>query len=339
MASLLSILTISQCFTPYIRLCCSAEAIPPAIADHSNEVDEEPIVPGIPPTIRDTLVFRADYNTPNISLSAEHCHGAGAVAALIEGYDKSERQFEYHRNDVTIEIPRLAGDLAPKRESVVWTIYYALETMTQGDNSFREAEFRLRARDDESEVLAIVRFKKRVKFRSQDDVVVGEEGGGGGVGDDSDFNKALDAANITSGVPGSWSPEWLQEWHQAGPGFHPATFYMALVTMPCVLVTLPGITPLREFDSLAYKYKIFVTDETQPPLVPRLISGAVLRMGYQALVFALQRTTQGENLGLLTLTLKLNKDGQEAATFVLRYPALDAQSTPQVAGAATPDIE
>lgn len=336
MASLLNILVVSLCFTHCTRLYCSATAIPQAPVAYPDDVQQEPVIPGISSALRDTLEFRAVYNNPDVSLSARYCQVAGAAAALREGNDAIERQSEYHQNDITIEIPRLAGDLEPKRESVVWTIYYALETMAQQDNSFRAAEFSLRARVD-GQILAIVRFKRRVTPQTEDDVVV--RAGAGAGADDSDFNKTLDAANITSGLPGAWSPEWSQKWVYPEPGFHPAQFYMALVTMPCILVTTPGNTPWSEFDTFSYKYKIIVTDETQPPLVYPLESRGVLRMGYQALFFAVQREARGENLGLLTLTLKLGRDGQHVADFVLRYPALDAQSTPEVAGAATVNTE
>ena len=254
------------------------------------------------------------------------------MAALDQGNQGAVRRDSYQLDGVTIEVPSItdaSGEHDPSPEAVVWTLYFALETMSQAGNAFREAVFSAKEWGHEDLVFAVVRFKKR-----ESPGLTGDGGGGGGVaakevrlkdagipGENSSLDEALAMAKISSELPGTWSLDWSDRWIDPVPGrvIEPRDFHMSLVTMACHLVTLPLDGRETSFNTLADKYKVAVTDESPPGSPPKLTYGYMFAMGLRAGRLGWQKQT----LGLLTLTLTWKRDGQEIFKWVLRCPTLE----------------
>ena len=327
MSSLLKTLIFSAFFAHCARFYCFASVVARATNTSTDDLQQEPAIPGMPRHWQDISIFRSVYTTPGVPLSAPECYAAGSAAALDEGHQLAEHRRAYHAGGVTIEVPTIidvSGEHDPSPEAVVWTLYFALETMSQAGNAFREAVFSVRERGHEGVVFAVVRFKKR----ERPGLIEDERGGAakevriesaGKPGENSSLDEALAMAQIPSQIPGDWALEWSHRWTDPEPGrvIEPRDFYMSLVTMACILVTLPKDGPVTDFDTLADKYKVAVTDESRPGSPRRLTYGYIIFMGLKAVKLGWEK----QRLGLLTLTLMWKSNGQEILKWVLRYPA------------------
>ena len=256
----------------------------------------------------------------DLPLLERDCYIAAAKTALLVADKGLPWKNEYRHGRVAVEIPMITGRHSQKLEyprhyAVVWAKYFALEKVSKPDNYFREFNITARLSSDPSWVFACVLFKKQgessddereMQFESRD-VEIAPPDIRSPIGNQSltgtqttGISTPEPVENDQVGVPRGIRPTWSHDWIEPAIAVSERSFYMALLTLPCVVVLRRGDEPIQSFDTYGYPYKMGVVDESHPPGVVNLTCAWALKMVARAVAIGAAR----QQLALLTLTVQ-----------------------------------